>query len=98
VIRITTNLILIISSLLVFVGCCYDKGQYRKGMEDMASVYCEDATLIGFATAYLGDAKWKELIDAYNEATEKSPYGTGCKKWNPHFKGRKIAEEVKTSD
>lgn len=64
-------------------------------IEQMNVLYCEDAALVGFTSAYLGHEEWKRLTDSFNEAKSKSAYGSGCGQYWGHWYGRRIANEVK---
>jgi hypothetical protein len=84
--------VILIILCLSLCGCVSYPVNYSCGqlIEQMNGLWCEDATMVGYTSAYLGHEKWKELTDSYNVAREKSPYGFGCGRYNGHWLGKVI--------
>ena len=79
--------------LFLFFGCSVQKEYYcGELIQQMNGLWCEDAALVGYTSAYLGHDEWKKLTDSFAKAQQTSPYGPICRQWNGHFYGRVVWE------
>lgn len=87
------NKLLLIS--LILSGCvtCPNYNYHKIAMQSILDMTCEDATFLGYTSAYLGKEKWHEIIESYDKARAESKYDIGCGKFNGHWLGRKIYKE-----
>ena len=73
-------------SLFFIVFCVYSCASQKDytctdSIEYINHMACEDATMLGYVSAYIGQDEWKKLVDSYQKDVEKSRYGNGCGKY-----------------
>jgi hypothetical protein len=65
----------------------------QEAMQDILSMTCEDATVLGYASAYFGKEQWGKMLQSYDKDRIESKYGFGCGKYWGHWLGRRIYKE-----